>query len=323
MGVETKTPMWLLKSMALGVRALGPEAGSRAGSLLGDALRFIMKSKGKLARENLRAAYPEASEEWILEVEKKMFRHLGRMGVEFLQFPDKDEAWLRQHVQVSGIERAHAALALGKGALILSAHFGNWEYIFKRLSYDFPKDVYALTRRIKDPNVDLFVKEYREANTGATCILQDNAGSQIVRILKKNGIVITVLDQNAGVKEGAFVPFFGRLASTYTSTARLSLRLGLPVIPVLGHRTTGLDHFVCVMDPIIPDPSLCGENAVEVLTARFTSLLEKAIREYPEQWIWLHNRWKTRPPGEDGKNLNAGAIPEGIPAQSENPGESV
>ncbi|MHB1730359.1 MAG: lysophospholipid acyltransferase family protein [Leptospirillum sp.] len=323
MGVETKTPMWLLKSMALGVRALGPEAGSRAGSLLGDALRFIMKSKGKLARENLRAAYPEASEEWILEVEKKMFRHLGRMGVEFLQFPDKDEAWLRQHVQVSGIERAHAALALGKGALILSAHFGNWEYIFKRLSYDFPKDVYALTRRIKDPNVDLFVKEYREANTGATCILQDNAGSQIVRILKKNGIVITVLDQNAGVKEGAFVPFFGRLASTYTSTARLSLRLGLPVIPVLGHRTTGLDHFVCVMDPIIPDPSLCGENAVEVLTARFTSLLEKAIREYPEQWIWLHNRWKTRPPGEDGKNLNAGDLPEGSPAQSEKPGESV
>ena len=323
MGVETKTPMWLLKSMALGVRALGPEAGSRAGSLLGDALRFIMKSKGKLARENLRAAYPEASEEWILEVEKKMFRHLGRMGVEFLQFPDKDEAWLRKHVQVSGIERAHAALALGKGALILSAHFGNWEYIFKRLSYDFPKDVYALTRRIKDPNVDLFVKEYREANTGATCILQDNAGSQIVRILKKNGIVITVLDQNAGVKEGAFVPFFGRLASTYTSTARLSLRLGLPVIPVLGHRTTGLDHFVCVMDPIIPDPSLCGENAVEVLTARFTSLLEKAIREYPEQWIWLHNRWKTRPPGEDGKNLNAGDLPEGSPAQSEKPGESV
>jgi KDO2-lipid IV(A) lauroyltransferase len=323
MGIETKTPMWLLKSMALGVRALGPEAGSRAGSLLGDALRFIMKSKGKLARENLRAAYPEASEEWILEVEKKMFRHLGRMGVEFLQFPDKDEAWLRQHVQVSGIERAHAALALGKGALILSAHFGNWEYIFKRLSYDFPKDVYALTRRIKDPNVDLFVKEYREANTGATCILQDNAGSQIVRILKKNGIVITVLDQNAGVKEGAFVPFFGRLASTYTSTARLSLRLGLPVIPVLGHRTTGLDHFVCVMDPIIPDPSLCGENAVEVLTARFTSLLEKAIREYPEQWIWLHNRWKTRPPGEDGKNLNAGDLPEGSPAQSEKPGESV
>lgn len=323
MGIETKTPMWLLKSMALGVRALGPEAGSRAGSLLGDALRFIMKSKGKLARENLRAAYPEASEEWILEVEKKMFRHLGRMGVEFLQFPDKDEAWLRQHVQVSGIERAHAALALGKGALILSAHFGNWEYIFKRLSYDFPKDVYALTRRIKDPNVDLFVKEYREANTGATCILQDNAGSQIVRILKKNGIVITVLDQNAGVKEGAFVPFFGRLASTYTSTARLSLRLGLPVIPVLGHRTTGLDHFVCVLDPIIPDPSLCGENAVEVLTARFTSLLEKAIREYPEQWIWLHNRWKTRPPGEDGKNLNAGDLPEGSPAQSEKPGESV
>ena len=323
MGIETKTPMWLLKSMALGVRALGPEAGSRAGSLLGDALRFIMKSKGKLARENLRAAYPEASEEWILEVEKKMFRHLGRMGVEFLQFPDEDEAWLRQHVQVSGIERAHAALALGKGALILSAHFGNWEYIFKRLSYDFPKDVYALTRRIKDPNVDLFVKEYREANTGATCILQDNAGSQIVRILKKNGIVITVLDQNAGVKEGAFVPFFGRLASTYTSTARLSLRLGLPVIPVLGHRTTGLDHFVCVMDPIIPDPSLCGENAVEVLTARFTSLLEKAIREYPEQWIWLHNRWKTRPPGEDGKNLNAGDLPEGSPAQSEKPGESV
>ncbi|MHB1564644.1 MAG: lysophospholipid acyltransferase family protein [Leptospirillum sp.] len=323
MGIETKTPMWLLKSMALGVRALGPEAGSRAGSLLGDALRFIMKSKGKLARENLRAAYPEASEEWIFEIEKKMFRHLGRMGVEFLQFPDKDEAWLRQHVQVSGIERAHAALALGKGALILSAHFGNWEYIFKRLSYDFPKDVYALTRRIKDPNVDLFVKEYREANTGATCILQDNAGSQIVRILKKNGIVITVLDQNAGVKEGAFVPFFGRLASTYTSTARLSLRLGLPVIPVLGHRTTGLDHFVCVMDPIIPDPSLCGENAVEVLTARFTSLLEKAIREYPEQWIWLHNRWKTRPPGEDGKNLNAGDLPEGSPAQSEKPGESV
>jgi len=300
MGIETKTPMWFLEGLAKGVRALGPERGARVGGLLGDAFRLLMKSKGRLARENLRAAFPEADEAWIRETEKKMFRHFGRLGIEFLQFPDKDEAWLREHVQVSGIERAHEALALGKGALILSAHFGNWEYIFKRLSYDFPKDVYALTRRIKDPNVDLFVKRFREANTGATCILQDNAGSQIVRILKRNGIVITVLDQNAGLKEGAFVPFFGRLASTYTSTARLSLRLGLPVIPVLGHRTTGLDHFVCVMDPIIPDPSLCGENAVEVLTARFTGLLEKAIREHPEQWIWLHNRWKTRPPEETG-----------------------
>ncbi|EQD58191.1 lipid A biosynthesis lauroyl acyltransferase, partial [mine drainage metagenome] len=73
----------------------------------------------------------------------------------------------------------------------------------------------------------------------------------------------------------------------------------------MGHRTTGLDHFVCVMDPIIPDPSLCGENAVEVLTARFTGLLEKAIREHPEQWIWLHNRWKTRPPEETGNGDHA------------------
>ncbi len=307
MAIETRTPLWALRTLSRGIRLLGTEKGARAGSMLGDVLRLALRSKAILARENLKLAYPEASERWIREVERGMFHHLGRTGVEFLQFPDRGEDWFRQHVSVSGLDRAMGALALGRGAFVLSAHYGNWEVTFKRLSYDFPKRVYALIRRIKDPNVDLFIKNYREVYTGATCVLQDNAGSQLVRILRKNGIIITVLDQNADRKEGAFVPFFGRLAATYSSTARLALRMGVPVIPIFGHRTTATDHVVNILEPIMPDDSFQGDNsaalleeAVESLTRRFSLTMEQAIREHPEQWIWLHNRWKTRPPEEQG-----------------------
>ena len=122
----------------------------------------------------------------------------------------------------------------------------------------------------------------------------------MIRILKKNGIIVTVLDQNAGVDEGVFSPFFGRPAATYTSVARLSFRLGTHLLPVFDTRISSTDHHVHLGLPL-PVLELPEEEAVRQLTDLCTFRIESMVRQYPEQWIWMHNRWKTRPPDESQK----------------------
>lgn len=292
----THLPQGLLEMFARLFQVLPHNQAMALGRTLGSTIRILGKKKALLARSNLEQAYPElGGTENLDQLLLAIYRHFGQVGAEFLRFPVMKEEWLKEHVRVSGLDHVFSLLKEGKGILAFSAHFGNWELAIKRLSLEIPEKIHVVIRRIKDPAVHEFIRDYRERFGGAVSILQDRGAGPMIRILKKNGIVVTVLDQNAGVDEGVFTPYFGRPAATYTSVARLSYKLEIPLLPVFDARISRTDHHVQLGPPMVV-PDLPEEEAVKQLTNQCTAKIESMVRQYPEQWIWMHNRWKTRPP---------------------------
>jgi KDO2-lipid IV(A) lauroyltransferase len=291
----TRIPRFLLNLVAKTFQTLPHRKALALGRGTGDFIRRFLPRKVDLARKNLEMAYPDlAGTPKVEQLVQDVFRHFGMMGAEFLRFPVLTESWLREHVQVSGLEHVFSLLDQGKGVLAFSAHFGNWELAIKRLALDIPVQIHVVIRRIKDPNVHRFIEEYRERYGGAISILQDQGPLPIFRLLRKNGIVVTVLDQNAGREEGVFTPFFGRPACTYASVARIAIRQKIPLLPVFDARTEGGTHRV-ILGPPIPPTDLNEIESIQHLTEACTRKIEEMVRAYPDQWIWMHNRWKTKP----------------------------
>ena len=159
----THIPRFLLNLVAKTFQILPHRKALALGRGTGDVIRRILPKKAELARRNLEMAYPDLAGTPELEQRvQDVFRHFGMMGAEFLRFPVLTEAWLREHVQVSGLEHVFSLLEQGKGVLAFSAHFGNWELAIKRLALDIPVQIHVVIRRIKDPNVHRFIEEYRE-----------------------------------------------------------------------------------------------------------------------------------------------------------------
>lgn len=291
-----RIPFFLLNGLASFFQRLSHENALKLGSRIGDLLRVVMKSKVELTRTNLEKAFPElVGTEEIRSLEREIFRHFGKVGAEFMRFPVLSDDWIRQHVSVAGLHYMNDLLGQGRGVLAYSAHFGNWELAIKRLALEVPTQIHVVIRRIKDTNVHSFIKTYRERYGGAISILQDHSAVSILKILKKNGIIVGVLDQNSSVDEGVFSPFFGRPAATYTSLSRISLKYGIPLLPVFDARVSEESHHV-TLGPTLEIPDLPESDAIQHLTDQATARIEEAVREHPEQWIWMHNRWKTVPP---------------------------
>jgi KDO2-lipid IV(A) lauroyltransferase len=178
--------------------------------------------------------------------------------------------------------------------LVLTAHLGNWEYLSAaaRLT-GYPLSV--VVRPLDSPALDTLAAAMRR-KTGAALIDKRGALRPVLEALRRGGMVGILLDQNTARRESVFVPFFGRTASTSRSLALLSLRTGAPVVPIFIRREGPGRHRV-VIEPPLPRPSVNDpEQAVVELTARCTQVIEAAIRCAPEQWLWSHDRWRTRPP---------------------------
>lgn len=293
---RTHVPIFLLRGISAWFQSMRHERALEIGAWIGDFLRVIMTSKAALTRRNLEQAFPElAGTKEIEKLEREIFRHFGKVGAEFMRFPVLSEDWIKNHVTVEGFQYVNELLEKGRGVLAFSAHYGNWEMALKRIALESPSRIHVVIRRIKDQNVHSFIEDYREHYGGAISILQDHGAISILKILKRNGIVVTVLDQNSSVEEGVFSPFFGRPAATYSSIARMAMKLDIPLLPVFDARVSDVDHHVRIGPPISL-PELPEPEAIQSLTNRATSLIEQEIRNHPEQWIWMHNRWKTVPP---------------------------
>lgn len=293
---STHIPFFVLHLLASFFQNLSHKQALTVGSRMGDFLRILLTSKSRLTRTNLEKAFPElAGTEEIKRLEREIFRHFGKVGAEFLRFPVLSDDWIREHVSVEGLHYMNDLLGQGRGVLAFSAHFGNWELALKRLALEVPTQVHVVIRRIKDTNVHCFIKSYRERYGKAVSILQDHSAISVLKILKKNGIVVGVLDQNSSVDEGVFSPFFGRPAATYSSLSRISLKYGIPLLPVFDARISEENHHVKLGPPLLI-PDLPEPDAIQQLTDQATARIEENVRKYPEQWIWMHNRWKTVPP---------------------------
>jgi len=196
-------------------------------------------------------------------------------------------------VRLEGVEHVKAALAEGRGALLLGAHFGNFELLAAAHALTGLPPVNVVVRPLDNPYLDALVARGRE-RAQISLIAKRAALKGMTAALARGECVGILLDQNDG-RHGVFVPFFGRPASTSRSLAVLALKTGAPVVPAFIHRLRDGEHHV-TLEPAIPVVRTGHvDRDVELNTARFTEAIERQVRAHPEQWFWVHRRWKSLP----------------------------
>ncbi|MHB1286775.1 MAG: lysophospholipid acyltransferase family protein [Leptospirales bacterium] len=292
----------LLRSLRWVICTLPEKTSLFLGARIGDLLRVILPRKVQIIRDNLIKSDMVLSKgESPDTFERKVFRHFGVLGVEFLRMKVMSDEVVREKFSAGGwqgIEYLQKELERGQGAIVFSGHIGNWELVIRRMGLDAPELTRTVIRPIKNRIVHEFVENHRLVYGGGTSILSTNGARSLIKSLSRGEILNVVIDQSAQAEEGEFVPFFGRLACTYSSLARLSLCLRIPVIPALSYRLPdGTHHCAVFAPPIAPMLDLPKDNAIHKMTALYSKFLEEAIRAHPEQWIWMHRRWKTQPQG--------------------------
>jgi KDO2-lipid IV(A) lauroyltransferase len=202
------------------------------------------------------------------------------------------DATLRR-LTVEGKDRLETVMKAHGRALVLTGHLGNWELLPAACRLT-PYSITALARPLDSPALEAMSVRLRE-KAGMDIVDKRDAVRSVMRALAAGRLVGILLDQNAARHESAFVPFFGHAASTSKSIAVLALRTGAPVVPVFTWRERPGCHRVSVEAPIPVPDTIRSEEAVRELTRRCTQAIEEAIRRHPAQWLWVHDRWRTRP----------------------------
>jgi Kdo2-lipid IVA lauroyltransferase/acyltransferase len=245
---------------------------------------------------NLRLAFPDWNDRKRRRVLKAEFRNLGRMLADFAHFPRLNRNNIERLIIYDGFENYDEARKQGKGILYLTAHFGNWELgSFAHGVYGYPCNF--IVREMDNPQMDELINGYRCAS-GGQAIKKGEFARQVLAAFGRGEAVGVLIDQNMLAGEGIFVDFFGRPASTTTGPARVARKAGVPIILGLVIWDSKLKKYRLRFDRIDWIKRADPEEEIAVNTANFTRRIEQYIRRYPDQWLWVHRRWKTRPPGE-------------------------
>jgi len=246
---------------------------------------------------NLRLAFPEMQEGERRRIIKGMVQQVGWMAGEFSQFPKYTSENIEQVVKVDGIENFKAAHRLGKGVLFLTGHMSAWELApLAHALYGNP--LHFLVRPVANRRVEALIDEYR-CRPGNRTIEKNRSAREILKVLKQGGVVGILADHNTSLEEGVIVDFFGIPAATTSGLARIALRTGAAVVPVFVSWDAQLQRYRLGFEPPLELKRTGNEETdVRENTASFTKIIEDWIRAHPDQWLWVHKRWKTRPPGE-------------------------
>jgi KDO2-lipid IV(A) lauroyltransferase len=285
----------MARTLEAAVSALPERAADGVGRSVGRAVHRL-GIRRKVVEENLRLAYPEQSAEWVRRTSIAAYEHLGREAAAILRLAKLDKQAIIDRTVPVGWDDLEAALSLGKGVMLVTGHYGNWEIAAATVaSRGIP--IAAIVRRQGNRLVDERLNGLR-ARLGVEVITQREAPSRVPRLLRKNAVIGIVGDQDAR-RAGVFVPFFGRPASTHRGPAVFALKLGAPVFACVARRLPGGAVRYEVSGGPVP-VELTGDQEADVtaLTARLAAALEAEIRKAPEQYFWFHRRWKTSPPAE-------------------------
>ena len=287
------------------IRALARTAGHLPapvacwlGRRLGDVMAAWPSRRRHTVLDNLAVAFPELAPGARRRLARASWQHLGIMGMELARMLASPLDSTLRTMTFDGLEHLDAAVKEHGRALLLTAHLGNWEL----LAASHRLTAYGLSvvvRSLDAAPLDALASELRR-KTGVELIDKRGALRPVLSALRRGRLVGILMDQNASRHESVFVPFFSRPASTSKSMAVLALRTRTPVIPVFTHRERPGRHRV-VVEPALPWPvAKETEAAIVELTTRCNEAIERAIRRSPEQWLWSHRRWRTRPPATFG-----------------------
>lgn len=264
------------------------------GAMLG---RFAPTIAGKARRdalEHLQVAFPELSHEQRMGIVRSSGRHLGVTFAEVVWLWRARSAQVDALCSISGLEHLTEARAAGRGAVLLTAHCGNWELLNARLcTAGIPMTI--AVREVYDSRIDHLATRLRGRFGTEVVARGRHAGKQLASALGRNRVNGLLIDQDIRDIPGVFVPFFGREAWTPSGAAGLALKVGCPITPAFVHRLEDGRHQAEIHPPLpIPDSGSLNDRIRE-LTAAGTACIERQIRAYPAQWVWMHRRWRTRP----------------------------
>lgn len=245
----------------------------------------------RTARRNLELAYPDKTWAQREAIVDEVFGSIARLLYAFARFPQINRENISDWIRYEGLEHYLEAKRSGRGILIATAHLGNWELsAFAHALMTEP--MYVMIRPLDNPAIDRLVEERRQLS-GNQLISKREAARAVLRALHANQAVGILIDQNTSLDEGVFVDFFGIPACANTGFAKLAAHTGAPAIPGFAVWSDKERRYVLRFYPPVP---MTGDPAED--TQRLHAKLEEVIREHPGQWLWIHRRWKTRPPGE-------------------------
>jgi KDO2-lipid IV(A) lauroyltransferase len=286
--------------LAVLVRVIGvlPRSVARGvGIFLGRIVYLIYPKLRRVGLRNLQIAFPEKSPKEHRKILKGVYTSLGRLLAEFCLFPYYTTRNASEVAVYQGFENFEAAERRGLGVLFLTGHFGGWEVgsFFHSLQ---GHSMRIIVRPLDNPYVNALVTRYRTLH-GNTVVDKQDFARGLLAAMRSNETVGVLMDTNMTPPQGVFVPFFGVPACTAIGVARVAMRTGAAVVPAFTIWDPELRKYRVEFDPPL-EPVKTGDDEADAVanTALFTRVIEDYVRKYPDQWLWVHRRWKTRPLGE-------------------------
>lgn len=269
--------------------------GQFLGRMLGNILAVVLKRRIKASLNNLRYVFGERMPEAeLIELNGRIVAHFAQMLFEAPHILRLNRTNLNRYVIFDNEDAVSQALKKGRGVFMLTGHFGNWELMSAAFALRFNVKGAVVVRPADFAPADRLLKSLR-SRFGAEIIPKKRAMKKLLAVKKENKVIGILLDQNVDWYEGVFVPFLGKSACTNKGLALVALRTGSPVIPSFSVRQSDGRYRVVFGDEV---PLLKTGDKIkdtEENTALFTQIIEKYVRQYPDQWFWFHKRWKTRP----------------------------
>jgi KDO2-lipid IV(A) lauroyltransferase len=281
----------LVRSIVMVIDMFPYEAAPRIAGVLSRVLLLVDRKHARIAAKNLEKTRGICPRDGIPAFIERVYGHIGLGFVEMLMIPRLMERHaLERFVLLERFEVFRRGLDEGKGVIAVIGHLGNWELGGLAVTKaGWPLN--SLARPVENPWLDRYLNRFR-TSTGQEIISKYRALGSMIRVLQRNEILVIQIDQDAR-HSGVYVDFFGRPASTQRGPAILSLKYGSPIVIAEVFRDAGGVHRVVLHDPIRPDDFRSRSDPVKALTQAISDRFEDCVRRHPEQWFWVHDRWKT------------------------------
>lgn len=282
--------LWLARLVELFSLIVPYHLGVRVGGALGCMAFYVLRRERNRAIEHLNMVFGDKGPQWVRRTARQSFMHLGKSLLEVMLInPER----IKRVVELHGEDNLREAMQQGKGAVYVTGHIGNWEMMAHYVSATYPVSVVAAPLEPEQVN-DMIVR--LRSRMGVRTILRGRPGAskELIRIFKENRILGILIDQDTDV-ESVFVDFMGRPAWTPTAAAAMAIKFGAPVL--FGYIQRGADdrHTIIIEGPLAVTVTGNLQDDIRNTTAMLTSKIEAVIRNNPEQWVWMHRRWRRQP----------------------------
>ncbi|MDX9789583.1 MAG: lysophospholipid acyltransferase family protein [Candidatus Kapabacteria bacterium] len=273
---------------------LSMKSRNKLGRMLGGILQRLSKERRNVTLRNLSESLPNLSPAEHNKICRNSYDNLGITLAELLAFPSMSEADFKNYVKITNTELVEEKIKSGKGIILLSGHFGNWELMAYVAGLVLNLPITIIVKPQSNKLSDKYLNKFRTQG-GNKIVPMSNAARTILQALKKNEAIALLVDQSADWQKDVFVDFFGRPAATYEAPAVIALKYGSPIITGFAHRLPDCTYLVELKELDYSDLDDSHESIIE-LTRRHVKVLEDNIMMNPGLWSWQHKRWKHEPP---------------------------